>query len=74
MENRYNDILLDVGKYYVLYNGNQPFTFVRKCRIIEISDKIYINKYEYDTAINKWKFSWCAIWAMIAHCRRDMGK
>ena len=74
MENRYSDILLDVGKYYVLYNGSHPFTFVKTCKIMEIGNEIYINKYEYDTVLGKWKFSWYAIWAMITHCRIDMGK
>lgn len=74
MENRYNDILLDVGKYYVLYNGNQPFKFVKKCRIVEIGDKVYIDRYEYDSILNRWKFSWYAICVMITHCMRDVCK
>lgn len=72
--NKYASIMLEVNGYYVLYNGNQPFTHIKRCRVIEIYDNIYINKYVYDRKIGEWKFSWYATWIMITHCMIDICK
>lgn len=72
--NKYESILMDSGRYYVLYNNNQPFTHVKKCKIVEIDDKVYASKYVYDIKLGCWEFSWRAIWVMITHCRRDVCK
>lgn len=72
--NKYESILMDVGRYYVLYNDNQPYTHVKKCSVIEMDDKVYVNKYVYDIKLGYWKFSWYAIWVMITHCRECVRK
>lgn len=72
--NKYTSTILEVNGYYVLFNNNEPFTHVKKCMVVEIDDKVYLNKYVYNINCDEWKFSWYAIWVMITHCMIDICK